>query len=168
MAMDDEFNAFIKNKTWVLVPRPSNVNVTRSMWIFAHKVHSDGSFERHKARLVGDGKTQQVGIDCGETFSPVVKLATIRTVLSIALSYGWPLHQLDVKNAFLRGDLHETIYMHQPLGYLDPEFPFHVCLLKKSLYGLKQSPRAWYKRFADFVATIGFSNSRCDTSLFIY
>lgn len=100
LAMDDEYNALIKNKTWELVPRPPDVNVIRSMWIFTHKVKSNGDFERHKARLVGDGKTQQVGIDCGETFSPVVKPATIRTVLSLALSKAWQIHQLDVKNAF--------------------------------------------------------------------
>ncbi|XP_021760566.1 uncharacterized protein LOC110725387 [Chenopodium quinoa] len=122
MAMDDEYNALIKNKTWELVPRPSNVNVIRSMWIFTHKVKSNGDFERHKARLVGDGKTQQVGIDCGETFSPVVKPATIRTVLSLPLSKSWSIHQLDVKNAFLHGELNETVYMHQPLGFRDKTY----------------------------------------------
>ena len=137
MAMDDEYDALIQNKTWELVPRPPNVNVIRSMWIFTHKVKSNGVFERHKARLVGDGKTQQVGIDCGETFSPVVKPATIRTVLSLSLSKAWPIHQLDVKNAFLHGELQETVYMHQPLGYRDRDHPDYVCLLHKSLYGLK-------------------------------
>ena len=168
MAMDDEFDALITNKTWELVPRPPDVNVIRSMWIFTHKVKSNGDFERHKARLVGDGKTQQVGIDCGETFSPVVKPATIRTVLSLSLSKAWPIHQLDVKNAFLHGDLQETVYMHQPVGYRDRVHPDYVCLLRKSLYGLKQAPRAWYKRFADFVLSLGFTNSRMDNSLFIY
>ena len=167
-AMLDEFNALIKNKTWELVPRPKDVNVIRSMWIFRHKKNYDGSFERHKARLVGDGKTQQQGVDCDETFSPVVKPATIRTVLSIALSKSWPIHQLDVKNAFLHGHLNETVYMHQPMGFRDKSRPDHVCLLKKSLYGLKQAPPAWYQRFADFVTTIGFSNSKSDHSLFIY
>ena len=99
-AMLDEFNALIDNKTWELVPRPSNVNVIRSMWIFRHKHNSDGSFERYKARLVGDGNTQQQGVDCDETFSPVVKPATIRAVLSIGVSKSWPIHQMDVKNAF--------------------------------------------------------------------
>ncbi|KAJ9543556.1 hypothetical protein OSB04_023263 [Centaurea solstitialis] len=92
MAMKDEYDALIANKTWDLVPRPSNANIIRSLWIFRHKTKSDGSFERHKARLVGDGVGQQNGIDCGETFSPVVKPATIRTVLSIALSKSWCLH----------------------------------------------------------------------------
>ena len=104
-AMLDEFNALIDNNTWELVPRPPDVNVIRSMWIFRHKRNSDGSFERYKARLVGDGKTQQVGVDCGETFSPVVKPSSIRTVLCIALSKSWSIHQLDVKNAFLNGAL---------------------------------------------------------------
>jgi hypothetical protein len=120
------------------------------------------------AMAVGNGAGQQVGIDCGETFSPVVKPATIRTVLSISLSKAWQIHQLDVKNAFLHGELKETVYMHQPLGFKDPNLPHHVCRLRKSLYGLKQAPRAWYKRFADYVYSIGFSQSKSDNSLFIY
>uniref|UniRef100_A0A6N2KBQ3 Uncharacterized protein n=2 Tax=Salix viminalis TaxID=40686 RepID=A0A6N2KBQ3_SALVM len=168
MAMTDEYDALIENKTWDLVPRPSNANIIRSLWIFRHKKKSDGSFERYKARLVGDGAGQQPGIDCGETFSPVVKPATIRTVISLALSQSWCLHQLDVKNAFLHGNLDETVYMHQPPGFRHPDHPDYVCLLKKSLYGLKQAPRAWYQRFADYVDTLGFSHSVSDHSLFIY
>ncbi|XP_021843274.1 uncharacterized mitochondrial protein AtMg00810-like [Spinacia oleracea] len=163
--MVDEYDALIKNKTWELVPHPNDVNLIRSMWIFRHKKKYYGSFERYKARLVGDGRSQQVGADCDETFSPVIKPATIRAVLSIALSHSWPMHQLDVMNAFLHGNLNETVYMHQPMGFRDPKYPNHVCLLKKSLYG--QSPRAWYQRFADYVFTIGFSHSRADHSLFI-
>eukprot|EP00256_Glycine_max_P060365 XP_014629214.2 uncharacterized protein LOC106798083 [Glycine max] len=166
--MLDEFNALVANKTWELLPRPPDVNVIRSMWIFCRKRKSDGSFQRHKAHLVGDGKTQQSGVDCDETFSLVVKPATIRTVLSIAISKSWHIHQLDVKNAFLHGYLNETVYMHQPMGFRDKGRPDHVCLLKKSLYGLKQAPRAWYQHFADFVATIGFSHSKSNHSLFIY
>ncbi|XP_074318806.1 uncharacterized protein LOC141655637 [Silene latifolia] len=112
--------------------------------------------------------SQQVDVDCDETFSPVVKPATIRTVLSLAVSKSWPIHQLDVKNAFLHGHLAETVYMHQPPGLRDRTHPDHVCLLKKSLYGLKQAPRAWYQRFATYVSTIGFIHSKSDNSLFIY
>lgn len=166
--MLDEYNALIDNHTWELVPRPKDVNVIRSMWIFRHKRKSDGSFERYKARLVGDGKTQQQGIDCDETFSPVVKPTTTRTVLSIAISKSWSVRQLDVKNAFLHGYLNETVYMQQPPGFRDKSRPDYVCLLQKSLYGLKQAPRAWYQRFADFVGTIGFINSKSDNSLFVY
>ncbi|XP_021747926.1 uncharacterized protein LOC110713790 [Chenopodium quinoa] len=167
-AMMDEFNALIKTKTWELVPRPPNVNVIPCMWIFKHKKNANGVFERHKARLVVNGRNQQVGIDCDETFSPVVKPKTICTVLSIALSKSWSIHQMDVKNAFLNGDIAETVYMHQPPGLRDKDNPSHVCLLKKALYGLKQAPRAWYHRFSSFVATIGFSHSMSDNSLFIY
>lgn len=135
--------------------------------IFTYKNKSNGDFERHKARLVGDGKTQQVGIDCGETFSPVVKPATIRTVLSLSLSKNWSIHQLDVKNVFLHEELKETVYMHQPMGLRDPVHPY-VCLLRKSLYELKQALWACYKRFADYVSSIGFSKNKSDNSLFIY
>ncbi|GJS79440.1 ribonuclease H-like domain-containing protein [Tanacetum coccineum] len=167
-AMHDEYNALVKNGTWILVPRPSNVNLVRSMWLFKHKFHADGTLSRYKARLVANGSSQQLGVDFDETFSPVVKPATIRTVLSLAVSRRWPIHQLDVKNAFLNGDLSETVYMHQPPGFVDSRYPHHVCLLQRSLYGLKQAPRAWFQRFAGYATRAGFSPSRCDSSLFIY
>ncbi|GJW83223.1 ribonuclease H-like domain-containing protein [Tanacetum coccineum] len=167
-AMYDEYNALVKNGTWILVPRPSDVNLVRSMWLFKHKFHADGTLSRYKARLVANGSNQQHGVDFDETFSPVVKPATIRTVLSLAVSRQWPIHQLDVKNAFLNGDLSETVYMHQPPGFVDSRYPNHVCLLQRSLYGLKQAPRAWFQRFAGYATRAGFSPSRCDSSLFIY
>ncbi|GKC70542.1 ribonuclease H-like domain-containing protein [Tanacetum coccineum] len=142
-AMLDEFKALITNRTWVLVPRPANVNVVRSMWLFKHKFNADGSLSRYKARFVANGHSQQQGIDCDETFSPVVKPATIHTVLSLAVSRDWPIHQLGVKNAFLHGHLSETVYMHQPPGFVDSAHPNYVCHLQRSLYGLKQAPRAW-------------------------
>ncbi|XP_021999438.1 uncharacterized mitochondrial protein AtMg00810-like [Helianthus annuus] len=114
------------------------MNIIRSLWLFKHKYRSDGSLERYKARLGCDGRKQQTGIDCGETFSPVVKPSTIRLVLSRALSKSWPIHQLDVTNAFLHGNLEET------------------------------APRAWYQRFTDFVTLQGFRQSKSDNSLFIY
>ncbi|GKA61512.1 ribonuclease H-like domain-containing protein [Tanacetum coccineum] len=140
-AMRDEYNALIKNKTWILVPRPRDTNIVRSMWLFKHKYFADGSLSRYKARLVANGSSQQIGVDCDETFSPVVKPATIRTVLSILTSRHWPVHQLDVKNAFLHGHLSETVYMHQPPGFQDPQ------------------------RYA---TRVGFTHSRCDSSLYIY
>ncbi|KAJ0519331.1 putative RNA-directed DNA polymerase [Helianthus annuus] len=167
-AMQTEFNALQENETWELVPRPSDRSVIRFMWLFRHKFKADGSLERYKARLVVNGKSQTVGIDCDETFSPVVKPATIRTVLSLAVNRSWPIHQLDVKNAFLHGHLNETVFMHQPPGFVDTRRPNFVCRLKKSLYGLKQAPRAWYTRFASYILQKGFSNSACDNSLFIY
>ncbi|GJR90398.1 ribonuclease H-like domain-containing protein [Tanacetum coccineum] len=113
----DEYKALIDNETWVLVPCPPNVNIVRSMWLYKHKYNADGSLSRYKTRLVANGRSQQQGIDCDETFSLVVKPATIRTVLILAVSRQWHIHQLDVKNAFLHGHLTETIYMHQPPGF---------------------------------------------------
>ncbi|GKB54681.1 ribonuclease H-like domain-containing protein [Tanacetum coccineum] len=144
-AMCNEYKALIDNNTWVLVPRPPNVNIVRSIWLYKHKYNADGSLSRYKARLVANGRSQQQGIDCDETFSLVVKTATIRTVLSLIISRQWPIHQLDVKNAFLHGHLTETVYMHQPPGFTDSAHSDYVCLLQKSLYGLKQAPRAWGK-----------------------
>jgi len=142
--------------------------VVTGKWIFKHKFWSNGSLERYKARWVLRGFTQRPGVDFDETFSPVVKPATVRTVLSLALSRRWPIHQLDVKNAFLHGTLSETVYCQQPSEFKDPAHPDHVCLLKKSLYGLKQAPRAWYSRMASFLLSIGFAEAKSDTSLFVY
>nr|GEZ27845.1 ribonuclease H-like domain-containing protein [Tanacetum cinerariifolium] len=146
--MYDEYNALVKNGTYLLVPRPASVNMIRSMWLFKHKFHADGTLSRYKARLVANGSSQQLGVDFDETFSPVVKPSTIHMVFSLAMSCKWPIRQLDVKNAFLNGDLSETVYMHQPPGFINARFLNHVFHLKRSLYGLKQAPRAWFQRFA--------------------
>ncbi|GKC69110.1 ribonuclease H-like domain-containing protein [Tanacetum coccineum] len=167
-AMYDEYNALVKNGTWLLVPRPASVNMVRSMWLFKHKFHADGTLSRYKARLVANGSSQQLGVDFDETFSPVVKPATVRMVLSLGMSRKWPIHKLDVKNAFLNGDLSETVYMHQPPGFVDNRYPHHVCLLQRSLYGLKQAPRSWFQRFAGYATRAGFYHSHCDSLLFIY
>nr|GEY92126.1 ribonuclease H-like domain-containing protein [Tanacetum cinerariifolium] len=113
------------------------------MWLFRHKYLEDGTLSRYKARLVANGSTQSEGVDVDETFSPVVKPGTIRTVLNLATSRYWPIHHLDVKNAFLHGNLSETLYMHQPPGFQDHVHLDYVYLLQQSLYGLKQVPRAW-------------------------
>ncbi|GKC50017.1 ribonuclease H-like domain-containing protein [Tanacetum coccineum] len=133
-----------------------------------HKFHADGTLSRYKARLVANGSNQQHGVDFDETFSQVVKPTTIRTILSLVVSRQWPIHQLDVNNAFLNGDLSETMYMHQPPSFVDTYYPNHVCLLQRSLYGLKQAPRAWFQRFAGYATRASFSPSRHDSSLFIY
>lgn len=111
----------------------------------------------YKARLVANGRSQQQGVDCDEIFSSVVKPATIRTVISLAISRTWSIHQLDVKNAFLHGNLVETIYMHQRPGFTDSTHPDYVRLLRKSLYELNQAPRVWFQRFASYAISVGFS-----------
>ncbi|KAJ0833725.1 putative RNA-directed DNA polymerase [Helianthus annuus] len=166
-AMDSEFNALLQNGTWELVPNTSH-NPIGCKWVFRIKRNLDGTIEKYKARLVAKGFHQQYGKDYFETFSPVTKPVTIRTILSIALSKNWPLRQLDVNNACLHGTLHEEVFMSQPPGYVHPQFPNHVCKLKKSLYGLKQAPRAWYNELTNFLLHVGFQKSLSDASLFIY
>ena len=136
-AMQEEFDALQANDTWSLVPRPPGVNLVTGKWIFRHKFKSDGSLDRYKARWVLRGFTHLPSLDFGETFSPVVKPATICTVLSLVVSQNWAVHQLDVKNAFLHGTLKETVYCAQPSGFVDSSKPNYVCRLNKSLYGLK-------------------------------
>ncbi|CAA7024771.1 unnamed protein product [Microthlaspi erraticum] len=133
-SMAEEYNALIKAGTWTLVPRPVATNIIRSLWNFRHKFNGDGKLTRHKSRLVANGKSQQPGIDCDKTFSPIVKPTTIRAFLHVAINKDWPIRQLDIKNAFLHGTLDETVYMHQPPGFVDKTKPDHVCLLKRSLY----------------------------------
>jgi histone deacetylase 1/2 len=136
-------------------------------WVFKHKLKPDGTLERYKARWVVRGFTQRAGIDFGESFTPVVKPATIRTVLTIAVSRHWATKQLDVSNAFLHGHLQERVLCQQPVGFVDQAQPNAVCLLDKSLYGLRQAPRAWFTRFADFVVKLSFRTMRSDSSLFV-
>jgi hypothetical protein len=164
--MQAEYDALLTNDTWSLVPRPPGVNLMTGKWIYRHKLLTDGSLDRYKARWVLRGFTQRSGVDFDEIFSPVVKPATIRVVLSLALSQDWPIHQLDVKNAFLHGTLTEMVYCVHPSGFIDSSRPDFVCQLNKSLYGLKQTPRAWHNRFATHLLSLGFVESKSDTSLF--
>jgi len=118
--MKREYDALQANKTWTLVQRPPGARVITGKWVFKHKLNPDGTLERYKARWVVRGFNQRPGVDFGETFSPVVKPATIRAVLTLVATYKWPAHQLDVSNAFLHGNLRERVYSQQPTGFVDP------------------------------------------------
>jgi len=150
------------------VPPPSDCNLVGCKWVFRVKRHANGSVDRFKARLVAKGFNQRPGLDYKETFSPVVKPVTIRTVLTIAVMQGWSLRQLDVNNAFLHGHLTETVYMKQPPGFRNPEHPDYVCCLTKAIYGLKQAPRAWFSALKHALTECGFHNSKSDSSLFVF
>ena len=165
--MEQEFQALLKNDTWQLVPPVSGVNIIDSKWVFKVKRHADGSIERYKARLVAKGFKQRYGLDYEDTFSPVIKPTTIRLLLSLAVTRGWFLRQLDVQNAFLHGVLEEEVYMRQPPGFVDPARPNHLCCLFKALYGLKQAPRAWHARLGSVLRALGFIPSIANTSLFL-
>jgi histone deacetylase 1/2 len=167
-AMDSEHEALLRNRTWKLVPRPKGRNVIECKWVYKVKRKADGSIERYKARLVAKGFKQRYGVDYEDTFSPMVKAATIRLILSIAVTNGWSLRQLDVQNAFLHGVLDEEVYMDQPPGYTNKSHPSFVCKLEKAIYGLKQAPRAWYARLCGKLIALGFQPSRADTSLFYF
>jgi hypothetical protein len=141
-AMNMEFDALLKNQTWTLVPSHHSQNLIGCKWVFRIKRNADGSVERHKARLVAKGFHQQSGVDYDETYSPMIKPTTVCTVLSIAISSGWSLCQIDIQNAFLHCNLSEEVFMSQPPRYQHPLYPNHVCKLQRAIYGLKQAPRA--------------------------
>ena len=134
---------------------------------FPVKLCSDGSSDRYKARLVALDNKQEYGVDYEETFSTVAKMNTVRTILAIAASQSWRLHQMDVKNAFLHSDLQVEIYMKLPSG-MTTSSPHNVCKLRRSLYGLKQAPRSWFEKFRSTLLSFSFTQSQYDSSLFLH
>lgn len=165
--MHQEYDALLNNHTWDLVPSSPSQNLVGCKWVFRTKYKADGSIDRLKARLDAKGFHQRPGLDYTETFSPVIKTPTVRVILSLAISYGWPLRQLDISNAFLQGTLTEDVYMVQPPGFINKTQPTHVCKLRKAIYGLKQAPRAWYIELKQYLVHLGFTNIVSDSSLFI-
>ena len=162
--MSEELEAFRKTNTWDLVLLLPGVRPVSCKWMYKVKTKADRSVDRYKARLVARGFTQEHGIDYEETFAPVAKMTSIRTIIASAAALKWPLYQMDVKNAFLNGDLSEVVYMQPPPGISAPDG--HVCRLCRALYGLKQAPRAWFERFRQSLLSIGYTQSTADYSMF--
>ena len=161
-AMKEEYQSLIEAGTFMLVQLPKGANLVSCRWVFKLKLNPDGTVNRHKARLVARGFTQRHGIDYDLTFAPVVKLQSIRALLAIAAALGWEIHQMDVVTAYLNGELEHEIYMAQPEGFVNNENKGLVCLLKKSLYGLKQAGRSWNHKIHEVLVKLGFRRLEAD------
>ncbi|XP_075670230.1 uncharacterized protein LOC142640000 [Castanea sativa] len=178
-AMDKEIQALEQNHTWDVTTLPPGKSLIGCKWVYRVKLNPDGSVERFKARLVAKGYTQREGLDFLETFSPVAKIVSVRVLLALAAARQWPLHQLDIDNAFLHGDLDEEVYMTLPPGFhskgesisaslVAPSAAPKVCKLIKSLYGLRQASRQWYTKLSATIKELGFVQSQADHSLFVH
>ncbi|PNX64837.1 retrovirus-related Pol polyprotein from transposon TNT 1-94, partial [Trifolium pratense] len=165
-AMVDEMDALHSNGTCDLVPLPNGKTTVGCRWVYTVKVRPNGKIDHLKARLVAKGYTQIFGLDYGATFSPVAKIASVRRFLAIAAMHQWPFHQLDIKTAFLHGELQEEVYMAQAPGFTVSGASHLVCRLRRELYGLKQSPRAWFGRFSTVLQEYGMTRCEADFSVF--
>jgi hypothetical protein len=155
VVMQEELNNFMRNEVWHLVPRP-NQNVIGTKWVFRNKQDEHGVVTRNKARLVAKRYSQVEGLDFDETYAPIARLESIRILLAYATYHGFKLYQMDMKSAFLNRPIKQEVYVEQPPGFADSEYPSHVYKLSKALYGLKQALRAWYECLRDFLFTNGF------------
>jgi hypothetical protein len=140
--------------------------VVSSKWLFKIKHVVDGSIEKHKARLVTRAFSQKQGIEYEETFAPIARYTSIRTIIDLAAKMKWKLHQIDIKTDFLNGVIEEEVYIEKPQGFEVEDRKSHVCKLKKALYGLKQAPRAWYGRIDSFLMSLGFTKSKAYSNLY--
>ncbi|GJS37439.1 putative ribonuclease H-like domain-containing protein [Tanacetum coccineum] len=165
-SMQDELNQFERLQVWELVPRPEGKNVIALKWLWKNKCDAENIVVRNKSRLVAKGYKQEEGIDFEESFAPVARLEAVRMFIAFAAHMNITIFQMDVKTAFLNGPLKEEVYVSQPEGFIDSEFPNHVYRLKKALYGLKQAPRAWYDKLSSFLIEHGFNKGIIDPTLF--
>ena len=154
-AMQEELNQFERSKVWKLVPAPKNISIIGTKWVFRNKMDENGIVTRNKARLVAKGYSEEKGIDYDKTFAPVARLETIRIFLAFVVHSNFKVYQMDVKSAFLNGELEEEVYVQQPPSFEDPEFPDFVYKLLKALYELQQAPRAWYDILSEFLLKHG-------------
>jgi hypothetical protein len=139
-AMVEEYDSIVRNDVWDVVSRPVGKLVVTSRWLYKTKIAADGSVEKHKARFVARDFSQILGVNYDETFAPVARYTSIRTIIAIATEMGWRIHQMDVKTAFLIGFIEEEVYIEKPQGFEAGDRETHMCLLRKALYGLKQAP----------------------------
>ncbi|GJU21255.1 zinc finger, CCHC-type containing protein [Tanacetum coccineum] len=165
-AIQSEIDSIMHNDTWELTDLPPGCKALGCKWILKRKMKVDGSIDKYKARLVIQGFRQKEGIDFFDTYAPVARISTIRLLLALAAIHDLVIHQMDVKTAFLNGDLDEEIYMKQPEGFVVPGHESKVCKLKKSLYGLKQAPKQWHQKFDDVVLSNGFSLNQADKCVY--
>ena len=168
IAMEREMKSLHSNDVWELVDLPPDRRIVGSKWIIKRKIDADGAVERHKARVVAQGCTQRFGLDYEETFSPVVRFEPIRSIVSLGIQHKLQLHQMDVSTAFLHGELTEEVYMRQPEGFIEPGKEHLVCRLKRSIYGLKQSPRCWNHALHTQLKTMGFKQTSSYPCLYVY
>eukprot|EP00253_Pinus_taeda_P026080 PITA_26080 len=166
--MQKEYDALIKNDTWKLVDPPFGTKPIGCKWVYKNKYKADGSLDKHKARHVAKGFAQKEGVDYEETFAPTEKWATIWTLFALAAQNGWKVHQMDVKTAFLNGDLKENVFISEPEGFAVKVHEHKVWKLVKSLYGLKQAPRAWYEKLTEHLLKLNFNHFDLDdATLFV-
>lgn len=166
-AMDAEMKSIEKNNTWELTDLPKGQKAIGVKWIFKTKLNEKGEIDKHKARLVAKGYKQEYGVDYKEVFAPVARQDTIRLVISLAAQNTWPIFQLDVKSAFLHGELQEQVFVDQPPGYVQRGHEEKVLRLKKALYGLKQAPRGWYSRIDTYFVKQGFQKCPYEHTLYV-
>ncbi|XP_077215490.1 uncharacterized protein LOC143850059 [Tasmannia lanceolata] len=165
-AINDEMDSIMGNKTWILIDLPPGSKPIGCKWIFKKKINVNGTIEKFKARLVAKGFTQKPGIDYFDTYAPVARISTIRVLIALASIYKLHIHQMDVKTAFLNGELDEEVYMEQPEGFILPGQEHKVCKLIKSLYGLKQAPKQWHERFDKVLVSNGYKIHESDKCIY--
>eukprot|EP00253_Pinus_taeda_P029215 PITA_29215 len=167
-AMVEEYDSIMRNNVWDIVPRPGDKSVVTFQWLYKVKQAADGSIEKHKARFVARGFSQVEGIDYNETFAPVARYSSIRSILALSTQMGWKIHQMDVKTAFLNGVIEEEVYIEQLEGFETFDRESHVCQLKRALYGLKQAPHAWYTKIDSYFTSLAREFEMRDMGLMHY
>ena len=164
--MFEEISSLNSHHTWDLVDLPDGRNLVGCKWVYKTKYKANGQIDRFKARLVAQGYSQEAGVDYDEVFAPVARYKSIRSVLAIANQLNLEVHQMDVKSAFLNGELEDEIFMKQPNGFVDKRYPAKVCKLNKSLYGLKQSARCWNLMIDEYLKSLNYIQNKADPCIY--